>query len=75
MRKSELKELYEMMFPNYPDIVTVAELQQMLGISRHLAYDLISDGYITGVKIGNSYKIPKISVINYVMEGGEKNAS
>ncbi len=76
MKKSELKELYEMMFPDYPDIVTVAELQKMLGISRHLAYDLIGDGYITGVKIGNAFKIPKVSVINYVMEErGNKNAS
>ena len=64
MRKTELKELYKMMFPNYPDIV-----------SRHLAYDLISDGYISGVKIGNAYKIPKVNVINYVMEEGVKNAS
>ena len=38
MRKTELKELYKMMFPDYPDIVTVAQLQQMLGVSRHLAY-------------------------------------
>ncbi len=44
MKKSELKELYEMMFPDYPDIVTVAQLQRMLGISRHLAYDLIGGG-------------------------------
>lgn len=27
MRKTELKELYKMMFPEYPDIVTVAQLQ------------------------------------------------
>lgn len=50
MRKTELKELYKMMFPDYPDIVTVAQLQQMLGVSRHLAYDLINNGYISGVK-------------------------
>ncbi len=50
MRKSELKELYKMMFPEYPDIVTVAQLQEMLGVSRHLAYDLINDGYIPGSK-------------------------
>ena len=75
MRKKELKELYKMMFPNYPDIVTVAQLQEMLGVSRHLAYDLISDGYISTVKIGNSHKIPKVNVINYVMEEGVKNAS
>ena len=34
MKKSELKELYKMMFPEYPDIVTVTQLCQMLGISR-----------------------------------------
>ena len=27
MRKTELKELYTMMFPDYPDIVTVKQLQ------------------------------------------------
>lgn len=75
MRKTELKELYKMMFPDYPDIVTVAQLQQMLGVSRHLAYDLINNGYISGVKIGNAYKIPKVNVINYVMEEGVKNGT
>ena len=75
MRKTELKELYKMMFPDYPDIITVAQLQEMLGVSRHLAYDLINNGYISGVKIGNAFKIPKVNVINYVMEEGVKNAS
>ena len=41
MKKSELRELYQMMFPEYPDIVTVKELREMLGISRKLAYKLI----------------------------------
>ena len=57
MKKGELRELYQMMFPEYPDIVTVKELREMLGISR-----------IHAVKIGTTLKIPKISVINYVME-------
>ena len=68
VKKSELKELYNMMFPDFPDIVTVAQLQEMLGVSRHLAYDLINDGSIRGLKIGNSFKIPKVSVIEYVMD-------
>ena len=62
MKKGELRELYQMMFPEYPDIVTVKELREMLGISRKLAYKLIDYGYI------HALKIPKISVINYVME-------
>ena len=68
MKKSELKELYQMMFPDYPDIVTVKQLRDMLGVSRALAYKLISDGEIQVVKIGTSLKIPKVSVINYVTE-------
>ena len=35
---------------------------------RKLAYKLIDYGYIHAVKIGTTLKIPKISVINYVME-------
>ena len=68
MKKSELKELYQMMFPEYPDIVTVRQLREMLGISRQLAYDLIADGEVQAIKIGNSFKIPKGRVINYVTE-------
>ena len=77
MKKTELKELYHLMFPDYPDIVTVSQLQTMLGVSRHLAYDLINDGYIRGVKIGNAFKVPKVNVIDYVLSEdaeGRKNA-
>ena len=48
MTKEELKTLYTVMFTEYPDIVNVAQVQTMLKISRHLAYDLIGDGYIPG---------------------------
>jgi len=68
MKKSELKELYQMMFPDYPDIVTVKQLREMLGISRQLAYALINDGELQAIKIGTSFKIPKVSVIHYVTE-------
>ena len=71
MKKSELRELYLMMFPEYPDIVNITQLQSMLGISRHLAYDLINDGYIRALKIGNAFRIPKVNVIEYVMDQGK----
>ena len=28
MKKGELRELYQMMFPEYPDIVTVKDLRE-----------------------------------------------
>ena len=69
MTKTELQAMYEVMFTDYPDIVNVAQVQSMLGISRHLAYELIG-GYIPGMKIGNAYRIPKINVIRYALSAG-----
>ena len=40
----------------------------MLGVRRHLAYDLINVGSNRGLKIGNAIKIPKVNVIEYVMD-------
>ena len=37
----EIREMYKLMFAEYPDIVTVKDLQAMLSISRHAAYDLL----------------------------------
>lgn len=68
MKKTELKELYQMMFPEYPDIVNIDQLQTMLKVSRHLAYRLINDGYIKALKIGNSFRIPKVNIIDFIMD-------
>ena len=55
------------MFENYPDVVDVDDLCKMLGgISRKLAYRLLIDQEIRSVRIGRSYKIPKIYVIEYL---------
>ena len=70
MTKMEIQTLYEVMFTDYPDIVNVAQVQAMLGISRHLAYELIGAGYIPGMKIGNAYRVPKINVIRYALSAG-----
>lgn len=72
MTKAEIHALYEVMFTEYPDIVNVAQVQSMLGVSRHLAYQLIGNGYIPGIKIGNAYRVPKINVINYALSAGNR---
>lgn len=70
MTKGEIRAMYEVMFTDYPDIVNVAQVQSMLNIGRHLAYSLINDGYIPGIKIGNAYRVPKVNVINYALSAG-----
>ena len=76
MTKAEVSELYKVMFTEYPDLLSINELRHMLGVSKHKAYDLINDGYIHGLKIGNAFRIPKASVIEYVFREAEwKEAS
>lgn len=61
------KELYTVMFPDYPDIVDVAQMQKMLDVSRHLAYKLITSGQVQGIKVGKAYRVPKVKIIDYVL--------
>lgn len=68
MNKTDIKSLYKIMFAEYPDIVDMNQLQRMLGIGRKLAYKLVGDGYIPALKIGNSFKIAKINVIDYALQ-------
>ena len=75
MNAKRFEQLYKMMFPDYPDVVNVKQLQQMLGISRHLAYDLTEGRDIQAILVGNAFRIPKVSVINYVLKyGGDRDA-
>lgn len=60
------KDAYSQMFAKYPDVVSVTQLGQMLHISERLAYRLIREGQIACLKIGRTYKIPKINVIKFL---------
>ena len=72
--EKELTACYGLMFSEYPDIVNIRQMQTMLGISRHAAYDLLGEGEIGCIKLGNTYKIPKINVIRYVLEASAARA-
>lgn len=70
---SDLKdrEAYRLLFPNYPDVVNIKQLCEMLGgISRRTAYKLMQDNEIAHLKVGRAYKIPKCHVIAYLQKCG-----
>ena len=56
------------MFNSYPDCVNVMQLQQMLSIGRNTAYELLKTGQIRHRRIGKNYIIPKIYVIEYLLD-------
>ena len=53
------------MFEKYPDVVEVDDLRVMLGgISKRLAYKLLTNQEIRNVKVGRTYKIPKTCILS-----------
>ena len=64
------KELYTMMFGEYPDVVTVEQMSQMLGICEKTAYRLLKENRVEHFKIGRTYKIPKIYILGYLQVVG-----
>ena len=55
------------MFATYKDVVNVEQLAEMLGIGITLAYRLVKQNTIKSIKICRQYKIPKINVIDYLV--------
>ena len=54
------------LFDEYPDLVTVAQLQKMLRICRPVVYELIKDKKVRALKVGRCYRITKQSVIDLI---------
>ena len=56
------------MFKNYPDVVTVEQLAEMLNIGKSSAYALLQNNQIHHVKVGKKYIIPKTAVLDFIGE-------
>ncbi len=66
---------YQLMFSEYPDIVTVPQMCKMLSeISLKTGYRLLQKGEIEAFSIGRIYRIPKISIIQYLGLSEKSNA-
>ena len=50
------------------DVVSVDILQEMLGICRKNAYLLVKQNKIHSARVGRSYKIPKLCVVEYLID-------
>jgi excisionase family DNA binding protein len=54
------------MFKNYPDVVSVSEMQKMLNIGRNSAYRLLKTGKVKSIRIGRVHKITKSAIVQYI---------
>ena len=61
-----LSELYNTTFQDYPDVLNIAQLSRLLGISKKLASELMKENKIKYTRVGREYRIAKIHVIEYL---------
>ena len=61
------KEAYNVLFVDYPDIVNVEQMCEMLGgICDKTAYRLLKSGKIKSFIVGRRYRIPKLNILEYL---------
>lgn len=55
------------MLDEYGDVLTIADLQDILSIGRNTAYAMIQNGIIPAVRVGRKkWRISKQAVIRYL---------
>ncbi len=57
-----------MLLQEFPDILTVQQMQKALNIGRSWAYRLLDERKISSFRIGRTYKIPKSAVIDFIRD-------
>lgn len=54
------------MFNDYPDVMSVKQAAEALGVSKKSVYAMLKDGTIGYKKVGTKYIVPKICVEDYI---------
>lgn len=54
------------MFKKYPDILTIPQVAEALGIGKKAAYALVNKHIIPALHVGNKFLIPKTGLVDYI---------
>ena len=57
---------YNVRLRDFPDVMNIDQMCEILGISTKTGYRLLKDGTITSLKVGRTYRIPKVHVLTYL---------
>ena len=64
--------LYQNMYSEYPELLEVKDLCQILGYERKKVYQLIKDEQLKKIPWGRKIKVAKATVIAFVMQCAQK---
>ncbi|MEA4966315.1 MAG: helix-turn-helix domain-containing protein [Oscillospiraceae bacterium] len=69
------KDAYKLMLKDYPDVLSIDQMCEILGVSMKMGYRLLRDGKIACLKVGRVYRIPKAHLFTYLKIFGEASAN
>ncbi len=61
------------MFREYPDILTIPQVAEAMGIGLKAAYALVNDNKLGAIRIGKNIKVPKRMLEEYVIATARMN--
>ena len=71
----ESQVAYKLLLTEYPDVVNVEQMCEMLGgICDKTAYRLLKSGEIKSFIVGRHYRIPKLNILEYLELIDKSNA-
>jgi len=60
------QEVFSVVFKDYPDILDVKQVSELLSVSTKTVYRLLKSGTIDSLKIGREFRVPKVNIMRYV---------
>jgi excisionase family DNA binding protein len=61
-----VQEIYRAVFREYPDVLDVKQVSEVLSVSAKTVYRLLRDDHISSLKVGREFRIPKVNVMKYI---------
>ena len=62
----DFKEVYQTVLKGYPEIMSVEETSAALGVSTKTVYKMLKNGTIPNMKVGRSYRVPKVHLLSFL---------
>lgn len=56
------------MLSHYPDVMSIQQVQDALGVGRTTVYRLVRTGTIRSIRIGRVYRVPKKYLMDYILK-------
>jgi excisionase family DNA binding protein len=60
------REVYKVALREYPDVLNVEQLSEVLSVSTKTIYKIIRSGELQHLKAGREYRVPKVMVLQYM---------